>query len=497
MSTLGLPNNLYRAASVRELDRLAIEEHGIAGGELMARAGRAAFGVMRRRWTGAKVLTVVCGAGNNAGDGYVVARLAAEQGMTVRVAELGDPDRLRGDARDARANLVSAGVSPSAFDAGRLVHADVVVDAVLGTGLDRDVDGPFADAISALNECGVPLLALDIPSGLHADSGRVMGEAVRATATVSFIGLKRGMFTGDGPDRCGRVYFDDLSVPAAIYERVAPDAVLDRVESFSGRLGKRSRNAHKGRFGHVLVVGGDQGYTGAVRMAGEAALRTGAGLVSIATRSAHAQGINAGRPELMVHGAERVADLEALLKRASVVAVGPGLGRSRWAQEMLNVALAAGKPAVVDADGLNLLAESNQLSLAPASVITPHPGEAGRLLGSSAAEVEADRFAALSALVHRFPCASVLKGAGTLVSSPGGGVYVCAHGNPGMATGGMGDVLTGVIAALMAQGLNAEDAARAGVCLHGRAGDLAAGRLERGTLASDLMPRLRALVNAL
>ncbi len=497
MSHARLPDRLYRAASVRELDRIAIEELKIPGATLMARAGQAAFELLLCNWPRTTTIAVVCGGGNNAGDGYVVARLAKEQGMDVRVGDVGDPARLRGDAREARISLEAAGARPAPFTPLTLEGAEVIVDAVFGTGLDREVEGRWASAIASLNAASAPILALDIPSGLHADTGQVMGEAVRAAATVSFIGLKQGLFTGDGPDRCGRIYFRDLAVPDSIYQRVPPDARLDRLEHFHATLGARPRGAHKGRFGHLLIIGGDSGYIGAARLAAEAALRSGAGLVSVASRAAHAHVINAGRPEIMAHGVETKSDLEALIHRATVIAVGPGLGQSSWAKRMLQSALGANKPLVVDADGLNLMAQKKDARLTSGSVITPHPGEAGRLLHSSASAVEADRFAALSSLVERYRCVCVLKGAGTLIAAPDGEVHVCADGNPGMATGGMGDVLTGVVAALMAQGMTAETAARAGVCIHARAGDLAAGRLERGTLASDLMPQLRVLVNAL
>lgn len=497
MSNAGLPDRLYRADSVRELDRIAIEELEIPGSTLMARAGQAAFELLLSRWPRTKTIAVVCGGGNNAGDGYVVARLAREQGMEVRVGDLGDPGRLRGDAREARLALEAAGVLPTPFTPNALEGAEVIVDAIFGTGLDRPVEGRWASAIIRLNAAPAPILALDIPSGLNADTGRVMGEAVRADATVSFIGLKQGLFTGGGPDQCGRIYFRDLGVPESIYQRRPPDARLDRLEHFHDSLGARPRGAHKGRFGHLLLVGGDSGYIGAARLAAEAALRSGAGLVSVASRATHAHAINLGRPEIMAHGVETKSDLEALARRASVIAVGPGLGQSSWAKRMLDSVLAAGKPLVVDADGLNLLAHKKRVRLSSDSVITPHPGEAGRLLNSSATAVEADRFAALSSLLDRYGCVCVLKGAGTLVAGPDGGTHVCADGNPGMASGGMGDVLTGVVAALMAQGMQTETAARAGVCVHARAGDLAAGRLERGTLASDLMPQLRVLVNAL
>jgi NAD(P)H-hydrate epimerase len=325
MSNTRLPDRLYRAASVRELDRIAIEQLEIPGATLMARAGQAALELLLRSWPRAKTIAVVCGVGNNAGDGYVVARLAKGQGINVRVADLGDPARLRGDAREARLALEGARVQPAPFTPATLDGAEVIVDAVFGTGLDRTVEGRWALAIASLNAASAPILALDIPSGLNADTGRVMGEAVRATATVSFIGLKQGLFTGDGPDRCGRIHFHDLAVPESIYQRRPPDAVLDRLEHFQAALGVRPRGAHKGRFGHVLVIGGDSGYLGAARLAAEAALRSGAGLVSVASRAAHADVINAGRPEIMGHGVETKADLKALIHRANVIAVGPGL----------------------------------------------------------------------------------------------------------------------------------------------------------------------------
>lgn len=492
-----LPTLLYRASTARELDRIAIEEIGIPGDELMARAGRSAFALLTKLWPRPRRVTVVCGRGNNAGDGYVVARLAAENGMQVTVLEVGGAGSPGGDARDARERLLEAGVSPKSVRDSALMESDVIVDGIFGTGLDRAVEGPWRDAIELVNDSAAPVLALDIPSGLHADTGRVMGTAIRASACVTFIGLKRGLFTGQGPDLCGDVHFNDLGVPGDLYQRVRPDAFLDSLDVFHGILGPRRRDAHKGHFGHLVVVGGDQGYAGAARLAAEAALRCGAGLVSVATRSAHAHVISAGRYELMARGVEDEESLEALCRRASVVVVGPGLGRGDWGRKMLAAALRARKPTVVDADGLNLLCESARPPLPRDFVITPHPGEAGRLLGTDAATVESDRFAAVAALIEKHGCACVLKGAGSLTSGPEESVYVCGHGNPGMASGGMGDVLSGVIGALMTQGLDPVSAARVGVCLHGSAGDEAAQSGERGTLAGDLMPGLRRLANVL
>jgi NAD(P)H-hydrate epimerase len=338
------------------------------------------------------------------------------------------------------------------------------------------------------------VLALDIPSGLHADTGCILGSAVRAALTVTFIGLKQGLFTADGPDCCGELAFEGLEVPAAVYGWQLLSARRIDWPRFADLLPPRPRGAHKGRFGHVLVIGGDLGMAGASRLAGEAALRAGAGLVSVATRAEHVAALVAGRPELMVHGVSTPEDLRPLLGRATVVAVGPGLGRGAWGRALFGAAVRAGLPLVVDADALNLLAEGPR-QLAD-GILTPHPGEAARLLGVTPADVHADRFAAAAALQERFGGVVVLKGAGSIVRGPGiRPPAVCSAGNPGMATAGVGDVLTGVIAGLLAQGLGADDAAEMGVCVHSAAGDRAAAAGERGLIASDLLGPLRALLN--
>ena len=495
-----LPLALYRAVQVRELDRIAIEDLGIPGAVLMERAGLAAFRALRQCWPAARKVVVVSGVGNNGGDGYVLARRALEAGLQVRVCQLGDVLRLKGDALVAFQGMEKLGLRPVAFTAEALPWADVVVDAVFGTGLDREVTGVWSEALTAMTASGVPVLAIDIPSGLHADTGRVLGTAVRAAVTMSFIGLKQGMFTAEGREYSGTILFDDLAVPAEVYTRVASAAERIAYADLQRQLKPRARSAHKGNFGHVLVMGGDCGYAGAARLAAEAAARVGAGLVTVATRGVHAAIIAANRPELMCHGAEAADDVRPLLERATVVAIGPGLGQSAWAEDMLTAALNAKRPLVVDADALNLLARDSARRRCDSGnstdwVLTPHPGEAGRLLGCSAAEIQADRFAALRALVARLGGVCVLKGSGTLVLEQGGRIAVAEDGNPGMAVGGMGDVLTGIIAGLLAQGFGLADAARLGVCLHGRAGDVAAMGGERGLLASDLLAALRSLVN--
>jgi NAD(P)H-hydrate epimerase len=489
-----LPHALYRAEQVRALDRAAIQDHGIPGAALMERAGAAAYRLLRRRWPAARDVTVLCGVGNNAGDGYVVARLARGDGLAVRVLQLGDPAKLQGDALAMAEAWRAAGGALEPYR-GLPERTDVIVDALLGTGLERDVEGQWAQAVDAANAHPAPVLAVDIPTGLHADTGRVLGTAVRAAATISFIGLKQGLFTGAGPDRCGEVHFDALQVPAVIYSREILSARRLDWGKQGEVLGPRRRGAHKGDHGHALVVGGAPGFSGAVRLAGEGALRAGAGLVTVATHPSHAALLNVGRPELMVRGVEGPADLTPLLERATLVAIGPGLDRQEWGRGLLGAVLERDLPLVADADALSLLAGAS--ARRDDWVLTPHPGEAARLLGCSVAEVQADRFAAARRLQERFGGVVVLKGAGTLVQGashrpPG----VCSGGNPGMATGGTGDVLTGVIAALLAQGLGLEDAAACGVCLHAAAGDAAARAGERGMLAADLIEAIRPVLNS-
>ncbi len=485
--------DIYSVASVRELDRTAIEDIGIPGYTLMTRAGQAAVREAQARFPGARRWQVVCGAGNNAGDGYVVARLAAAEGIAVSVIALVDPENLGGDAATAFGDFAAEGGVVVPWAAELDGEAELLVDAMLGSGLMRDVDGDFAACVEAVNQHGAPILALDIPTGLHGDTGAVMGCAVQADLTVTFVGLKTGLFLDQGPDRTGELRYAGLDIPDQCFASVAPGFRRIGDEAMRRALPRRRRAAHKGDFGHVLVVGGGAGMPGAVRLCGEAALRTGAGLVSIATDPGHAAIIVASRPELMPHGIGNAGDLEPLLERADVIAFGPGLGRSPWAGELVSAMAADDRPSVWDADALNWLAESPGQS--GNRVITPHPGEAGRLLGTDTSAVQSDRLAALQGLQAKYGGVAVLKGAGSLVSAAEGAPWLCSAGNPGMAAAGMGDVLTGIIAALMAQGLSPEDAAAVGVEIHARAGDQAARAGERGLVASDLLAELRGIVN--
>ncbi|MEJ2604731.1 MAG: NAD(P)H-hydrate dehydratase, partial [Gammaproteobacteria bacterium] len=457
-----LPTRIHDAEGVRALDRCAIEREGIPGYTLMCRAGTALLDAVESDFPACGRLLVVCGAGNNAGDGYVLARLAREEGYRVMVTALIAPDSLTGDAARAWQDYAAGGGEVIDWDPRLLTEADLVVDAILGTGLTRDVGGAFGAAVDAINDAGLPVLAVDIPSGLDADDGRIRGTAIRADTTVTFVGLKAGLVTGVGPDLRGRLRFSDLAVPPACADAAEP--VLRRLDEacLPDRFPPRSRSAHKGAFGHLLIVGGAPGMPGAVRLAGEAALRAGAGLVTVATHPEHAAIITAARPELMCRGVTRSADLEQPMARATHLALGPGLGTGEWGREMLDAALASGLPAVVDADALNLLAESPRRY--ERWILTPHPGEAARLLGTDTADVQSDRVRAAAGIVERYGGVVILKGAGTVVCDAGDELAaICSDGNPGMASPGMGDVLTGIVGAMLAQGLAARQAAETGV----------------------------------
>lgn len=490
-----LPEQLYRPDQVAAMDRRAITRVGIPGLVLMQRAGDRAYRALRARWPGCRRLQVYCGTGNNGGDGYVIAALACLDGLDVEVVQLGDPTRIRGDAAIVAERYLDLG--GRRVDAATDMDVDglVVVDALFGTGLDRPLEGQWRDAVLAMNALPAPVFAVDIPSGLHGDTGSVLGAAVRADLTMTFLALKRGLFTGAGPDHVGCVTFDDLDVPDAAIREEAPAALRMHYETVQGRLAPRARTGHKGHYGHVLLMGGDHGMGGAMILAGMSALRGGSGLVSVATRERHVAALLAAQPELMAHAVTDAGDLVAVLGRASVVLLGPGLGRGDWGRMLYSAAVDSRCPLVVDADGLNLLAESPMHR--DEWVLTPHPGEAARLLGTSTAQVQSDRFAAAEAIASRYGGVVILKGAGSIIAcGDGRSPTVCAGGNPGMATGGTGDVLAGLVAALRGQGFAPRDAAEMATCIHAEAGDRVAAQYgERGMTASDLPAVIRTLVN--
>lgn len=489
---------LYLAAQVREIDRRTVasrQGEEASGFGLMQRAAQAAYQVLRKRWPQARRLCVLCGTGNNAGDGYVMAALAARDGLAVHLVAVRDPGGLKGDAARAYELARATGIEVQVWYAGMPLAGEVIVDALLGTGLGGEPREPFATLIATVNASACPVLAVDIPSGLAADTGAVPGCAVQADVTVTFIADKFGLHTGRAADHVGERVFCSLGVDALSHDDLAPVAGLLDEAVIAATLLSRRRSSHKGDFGHVLVIGGAPGLGGAALLASQAAARLGAGKVSLATAPEHVGASLIRIPEVMARGVHDATEIEPLLASADVIVVGPGLGTGAWGRGLLQAALDADKPLVIDADGLNLLVTHWPEARRDDWLLTPHPGEAGRLLGSSAAGIEADRLAAIRELQRQRGGVQVLKGAGSLIAGPQG-VTVCPYGNPGMASGGMGDVLSGFLGALIAQGVGSEMAARVGVTLHALAADTAvAAHGERGLLASDLACYARRLVN--
>ena len=476
---------LYTADQVKQIDQVVINEYGVPGLVLMRRAAEATIEVALARWPKLTRVAVYCGSGNNAGDGYIVAGLLANRGISVKVVTVGDVKKL---GVDAGAALDFCRASAAAIvDDHAVGDAELVVDALFGTGLNRPIRESYGKVIETINESGKPVLSVDIPSGLSADSGEVLGSAVRASVTVTFIGRKRGLYTGKGTAYAGEIKYANLDVP--------PDAIhptniqLLDVEQCISQIPAREQDAYKTKFGHVLVVGGDLGMGGAVIMASDAALRSGAGLVSVATRQENATALLSHRPEVMVKGVSGSEDLQPMIARATHIVLGPGLGRGGWSRWLFEEVMLAGKPGVMDADALNILAERPQAG--DGWVLTPHPGEASRLL---AGDDSLDRFATLDAIQQRYRGVVLLKGAGTLITD-GILTSLCPYGNPGMASAGMGDVLSGSIGGLRAQGMKPYVAAQTGVVLHAHAADRLASELgQRGLLATDIMPVVRELV---
>jgi NAD(P)H-hydrate epimerase len=495
---------LVGAAEMREIDRTAIDGFGVPSITLMDRAGRAVAEAAAEAAAPKGRFVVLCGGGNNGGDGYVAARLLRGAGRDARVVALVPPERLTPDARAVREQAQRAGVPID--DQGELVAfeagvGDVVVDALFGTGLSRAPEGAFAEAIArieAARVAGARVLAVDVPSGLSADSGRPFGACVRADATVTFAFQKRGLVLHPGPFYAGEVRVADIGIPAAAAARVPVGCEILAESEARLLVPPRRPDAHKGDAGRVLVVAGSPGKTGAAHLALLGALRGGAGLVTLAARPEVLPFALAGRPEAMSvalpgSGALGRSDLAALLaaaKGASALVIGPGIPRGPETLELLRAFLErAGVPAVLDADALNAFAErpGALAGMDVPLVLTPHPGEMARLAGTTVEAVQADRIGIASARAREWGATLVLKGARTVVADPDGPPAVVPAGNAGLASGGTGDVLAGLAGALLGSGIAAPAAARAAAFVHGRAGDLVALRLgERGLLAADL-----------
>ena len=491
-----LPKQLYTSEQSRQLDKHLIAHHQLPGIVLMKRAGRALFESATEIWPGNRTWLVLCGGGNNGGDGYVFAASAAQKKHEVQVLTLADPSALKGDAKLAYDYAQQEGVSVAPFALQSLEGGapPVIVDALLGTGLTGTVREPYAEAIDWVNHQNLPVISADVPSGINADTGALCGQAVKAGATVSFIALKQGLLTGKAVEHCGALSYTDLGAPEQAFHIETPS--VTRVDASNIELPTRSVDAHKGQAGHVLVVGGDRGYGGAAMLASEAAAYSGAGLVGLATQVEHVSAALVRRPEVMAVGVPSGQELEPFLSAPTVLVVGPGLGQTPWSEQMLQQVLQANKPTVLDADALNILAQGRMdlIKHSAVRVFTPHPGEAARILGVTTEAVNSDRFGAAEALQQCLNGVVILKGAGTVIAD-GEQIYLANVGNASLATGGTGDVLSGVIGALLAQGLAPTQAAISAVCLHGTAGELASEQTgQLGLLASELAPYIRELM---
>ena len=503
----GVP--LYSAQQVQALDARAVQQMNAKGYELMEQAGEAAFMALLSEWPSVRQLIVLSGKGNNGGDGFVVARLAKQHEIDVQLVLSCDEGELTGTAEIAAQDTFAEGIEVIGINDIQWPQPQdgcVIIDALLGTGLKQDIKGDLLMLIEQVNHSGLPVLSIDVPSGINSTTGALQGNAIHASTTISMIAYKQGLFTGAGPVFSGKVRLAPLSVDKKLVQAEIPSSHLVNWQHAQKKplFAARKLDAHKGHFGHVMIIGGERGYGGAISLATGAALKSGAGLVSVATRNEHVPAILSSYPEAMVHGVGSGQDLQPLLDRADVIVIGPGLGQSYWGEQLLQQVMKLNTPVLLDADALNILAKGrikHNLSQR-VSVITPHPGEAARLLGSDSTQLQYDRFAAAKQLSQRYESCVVLKGLGSLICT-NDLVSICSDGNPGMASGGIGDVLSGIVGSLLAQQTAQEqnmsppevhDLVCSSVCLHSAAADEAAKEGQVGMLASDVINSLKQLL---
>ncbi|MEM8843539.1 MAG: NAD(P)H-hydrate dehydratase [Pseudomonadota bacterium] len=484
------PLNVYSSQQARQLDTIAIEQQGIKGYELMCRAGQAAYNVITNKFPSARRILIIAGGGNNAGDGYVLARLLDSTEYNCAVIPIMSPDKLQGDALHACSEFLDQGGELYKHE-GELPHCDLIVDAIFGIGLNRLIEGEVVNVITQINQHSAPTLALDIPSGLNSDTGIPMDISVCANTTITFIGLKSGLLTGQACDNTGEVIVHDLELPNTVFSQIEPIGNTLSPTTHKALLPRRKPSSHKNNFGHVLVIGGNIGYPNAAALAAIGAARSGAGLVSVVTHPDNVNAIASSCSSIMVRGIHQPSDMGNLINLADVIVLGPGLGKDAWARRFFARFIDIKKPVVVDADALTLL--SHNPNQRDHWILTPHPGEAARLLACEKTEIEFNRLAAVKAIQEKYHGVIVLKGAGTLIYKDSMGF--CINGNAALATGGTGDVLAGIIGSFIAQGLTPIDAAECATTIHGLAAERISQFGTRGLLASDLFPELIKLVN--
>ncbi|RYV00889.1 bifunctional ADP-dependent NAD(P)H-hydrate dehydratase/NAD(P)H-hydrate epimerase [Shewanella sp. OPT22] len=484
-----LPSNLYRVEQVRqaEVEACLGKDNGLY--ELVEKAGQAAFEVIFPLSKTDSPICILVGNGNNGADGLVVARKLLEQKLPVCVMAV-DKAVSTAEHQQARTAFEARGGQVDNIDYERLSDFDLIIDALFGVGLSRPLDSDDTLLVEKVNRSGAKVISLDVPSGVNADTGNAV-TAIKANTTIVFGALKVGLCTHQARHYCGEIFFADIG-----FADFLPETHIKRVDALmlNKVLGKRQRHAHKGDSGKVVVIGGDIGMPGAVTLCAEASYRAGSGLVAVVSRPEHQAVVIVRRPELMFSGAEFIdMDIYHRLGWADVLVLGPGLGRHDWGVNLFKAAMMTDKPIVVDADGLNILSRRPQKQ--NNWILTPHSGEAARLLECDVEMVNQNRFEAAKQLHGKYGGVIVLKGAGTIITD-GTETYVATIGNPGLASGGCGDVLAGIIGSLLAQGLSLLNAATIGVVVHGYAGDrVALSGGERGMLAGDLMVEIRRAVN--
>ena len=499
---------LYTAKETKKIDNLAIKEKEISGYSLMQKAAEFALDVILKEFGPLEELVIFCAKGKNSGDGFLLGSLAKEFGLNVTIVTCCPSKEIKGVSSKAFKEMKASKariISINSIGKLKVSRKAVIVDALIGTGIKGNLRKNIKDSILALNRLGtkLPVVSLDIASGVNPDTGKVEDICVYADITTTFVAQKRGCFTSIGKKVSGEVMYSDLEIPKQLFSKVTSTSSIINFEENLDKVVYREQDAHKGNFGHVLVVGGDRGLGGAGLMASKAAVYSGAGLTSLVTRPEHVNASLVSCPEVMVKGVNSGQDLEEHLIKPTVIAIGPGLGQTAWSEQMIQrVFWEAEKRDVVvimDADALNLLPKLKLSSKLPRRlVLTPHPGEAATLLNTNVETIESDRFAYAAKIQKKFNATVVLKGSGTVICYKKNGIQqwgVCNAGNPGMASGGMGDVLTGIIAGMSAQGLTPKEACEVGVDLHAKAADQASFDLgEVGLTPSDVIEELRYLL---
>ncbi|MDO6713334.1 NAD(P)H-hydrate dehydratase [Aliiglaciecola sp. 2_MG-2023] len=494
LSEQRLSQNLYTAQCVREGEVEAAKQMSIPLYDVMLIAGEKLFQWIQKHFDHQTNILVVVGTGNNGGDGYVAASLLLDDGYKVSLASIDPARQLSGDAALAQKSWVASGGEVADIRLLDTEHFELIVDGLLGTGLNGPVSSAYQSVIQRINQSAAHILCIDIPSGLDANTGATLGASINADTTITFVGIKTGLVTANGKQKSANLIFEELNIGETFAHLTEPKARLVEYADFAP-LPSRALYSHKGNNGKLLCIGGNNGMAGAIRLTAEAAIRTGAGLVKVYCHPSSASSIVQGRAEIMASS----ENLLQLLDWADCIVFGPGLGQTTWSQETFNQLLSylvdQDKPLVIDADGLNLLSQQLHALNLSYLIMSPHSAEAARLLNISIESVENDRYQAASKLVETYGGNCILKGAGSIVHGPLG-TYVCANGNPGMSTAGMGDVLSGVLGSLAAQGMTATDASLYGTCIHSAAADLVADNFgQRGMIASDLFDYLRQLVN--